>query len=103
MEYLTWKMGKEPIKSFKKDNQTPDILALKEPNKELNFYNKINENKNIPLNSEREILNGKLNDRYLIQQITQNPFLKDNSYVKDLTIQEMFLRPKSSYSNENNT
>jgi len=101
MENYIWKKGESPIKSQKKSKSNiidnPEKLALAESNKEINFKAEVNFEKQIENHSERENLNGKLNDRYLIQQINQNPFLKNNSYIDDLKIQEEFLRPKSSY------
>jgi hypothetical protein len=102
MENYVWKKGESPIKSLKKKKKSniindPEKLALAESNKEINFRAEVNFDKQIENHSEREKLNGKLNDRYLIQQINQNPFLKNNSYIEDLKIQEEFLRPKSSY------
>ena len=100
-EYITWKKGETPCKSFKQENIQPSTqeLALAETNKEINFQAQVNFDKQIMNNSERDKLNGKLNDRYLVQQINQNPFLSSNSYLDDLNIQEKFLRPKSSYAN----
>ena len=102
MENYVWKKGESPIRSQKKIVKSniiddPEKLALVETNKEINFRTEVNFEKQIENHSERENLNGKLNDRYLIQQINQNPFLKNNSYIDDLKIQEEFLRPKSSY------
>tara|TARA_Y100000389_G_C17456128_1_gene518290 strand:- start:1528 stop:1839 length:312 start_codon:yes stop_codon:yes gene_type:complete len=102
MENYVWKKGESPIRSQKKNIKSniiddPEKLALVETNKEINFRAEVNFEKQIENHSERENLNGKLNDRYLIQQINQNPFLKNNSYIDDLKIQEEFLRPKSSY------
>ena len=42
-------------------------------------------------------MNDKLNDRYMVQQTNQNPFLMGNTYVQDLDVQEKVLRPKSSH------
>ena len=102
MENYIWKKGESPIKSQKKNSKSniidnPQKLALAETTKEINFKAEVNFEKQIENHSERENLNGKLNDRYLIQQINQNPFFKNNSYIDDLKIQEEFLRPKSSY------
>ena len=47
--------------------------------------------------NKRQNMNDKLNDRYMVQQTNQNPFLIGNTYVQDLDVQEEFLRPKSSH------
>ena len=46
-------------------------------------------------------MNDKLNDRYMVKQLGQNPFLSGSTYLDDLQIQEQFLRPKSSHSENN--
>ena len=57
-------------------------------------YDNMNDNlKN--KNTYRENLNNKLNDRFMIKQINNNPFL-DTSYIDDIKVQEKFLIPKSS-------
>jgi hypothetical protein len=49
----------------------------------------------------REKMNDKLTDRYMVKQMGQNPFLSGSTYLDDLQIQEQFLRPKSSHSENN--
>ena len=49
----------------------------------------------VPSN-KREIANEKINERHMISQIGQNPFLCQNKYLDDLDIQEAFLKPKNS-------
>lgn len=89
MEYITWRHG-EPIQRstrIKEKNQASPInLALEEAT-----YNK-----------DRELMNDKINDRYLIKQMGQNPFLSGR-YIDDLNIQEQFLRPKSSHTENNDS
>lgn len=46
--------------------------------------------------SKREEVNLKMNDRELISQRNQNPFLVQNSYIEDLDMQQSFLMPKNS-------
>jgi len=45
-----------------------------------------------PLN-KREEANAKINERYLIGQATQNPFMPNNNYVNDIETQMNFLTP----------
>lgn len=49
----------------------------------------------VPSN-KREIANEKINERHMISQIGQNPFLSQNRYLDDLDIQEAYLKPKNS-------
>ena len=46
--------------------------------------------------SKREEANMKMNDRELISQRNQNPYLVQNNYVEDLETQQSFLIPKNS-------
>lgn len=109
-----WKSGESPERSRKNDNpnikkQThPEVLAMQEgacfneqcmsatgvSRMELDIgMAEMNQESN-----RRESLNGKLSDRRMIQQVGQNPFLMGNNYLNDLSIQEQFLRPKSSHT-----
>jgi len=45
-----------------------------------------------PLN-KRETANAKINERYLIGQATQNPFMPNNNYMNDIEVQMNFLTP----------
>lgn len=89
MEYVTWRRG-EPLQRsarIKEEVQvSPTKLALEE----------------VTYSKDREIMNDKINDRYLIKQVGQNPFLS-GSYIDDLNIQEQFLRPKSSHTENNDS
>ena len=49
----------------------------------------------VPSN-KRELANEKINERQMISQIGQNPFLSRNRYLDDLEVQEAFLKPKNS-------
>lgn len=46
--------------------------------------------------NKRELANEKMNERYMISQVSKNPFLAQNKYLEDLHIQETFLKPKNS-------
>lgn len=53
-----------------------------------------------PLHQEptrKDNMNGKLNNRHLLQHSLQNPFMIGHNYMDDLNTQEQFLRPKSSH------
>lgn len=51
--------------------------------------------------NKREIANEKINERHMISQIGQNPFLSRNRYLDDLDIQEAYLKPKNSNFGDN--
>jgi hypothetical protein len=48
------------------------------------------------VSSKREEVNSKMNDRYLVGQATQNPFMPSNNYVQDIENQMNFLTPQKS-------
>jgi hypothetical protein len=47
------------------------------------------------VSNKREEANEKMNERYLIGQATQNPFMTNNNYVNDLEVQMNFLTPQA--------
>ena len=47
----------------------------------------------LPLN-KREFANSKINERYLVGQATQNPFMPNSNYANDLEVQMNFLTPQ---------
>ena len=48
------------------------------------------------ISNKREEANSKKNDRYLIGQATQNPFMASNNYINDIEVQMNFLTPQRS-------
>ena len=48
------------------------------------------------VSTKREEANAKINDRYLVGQATQNPFMPNNNYVNDIEDQMNFLTPQKS-------
>jgi len=113
MEYRVWRHGDGAERSKKpKDEPSPAELALEEASQfnehgmssigqskiELGlFMSDMNQT-----NCRKEMLMDKSSDRQLIQQVNQNPFMVESNYIEDLTIQEQFLRPRSSNIEFNN-
>lgn len=99
MDELIWSHGEKPEKSMRnceksKEELISDNLYIKEPKNmtdlEINFSEfRMSSNK-------RELSNNKLNERYLTRNNSQNPFLSENNYIKDLEMQQKFLIPKAS-------
>ena len=46
--------------------------------------------------SDRDVNNEKLMSRYMVTQTNTNPFMADNDYLKDLEVQNKFLKPQNS-------
>lgn len=80
MNETKWTLGEPCLRSLR--NKSSYIVEPISPNK-------------------REIVNEKINERHMISQIGQNPFLKQNKYLEDLNMQEIFLKPKNSNFREN--
>lgn len=88
MNELTWTDGTKPDKSSKNDKE---------------FYLKDNSNseKNISIEksdsiTKRELANDKLNEREMIKQVCDNPFLMNNNYIDVISTQQEFLTPQNS-------
>ena len=48
------------------------------------------------VSTKREEANTKMNERYLVGQATQNPFMPANNYANDIEVQMNFLTPQKS-------
>jgi hypothetical protein len=79
MNELKWTLGDPCIRSLR-NKQSPAAVVPE----------------TMTLSNKREIANEKMNERHMISQISQNPFLAKNTYLEDLDIQENFLKPKNS-------
>lgn len=88
MNELKWTLGEPCLRSsrIKHTNTTNTI----------NPTNSTNIPETIMQSNKRELANEKMNERYMISQIAQNPFLTKNTYLEDLDTQEAFLKPKNS-------
>ena len=77
---IIWSDGTKPERSCKEDN--PEHKTTLESNVE--GINK------------REHANNKLNEREMIKQVCNNPFLQEDNYHDIIDKQEQFLIPKNS-------
>lgn len=82
MNEFKWTLGEPCIRSIKKSAVVPEQVESQT-------------HAHAPSN-KREIVNEKMNERQMISQINQNPFLLRNTYLDDLYVQETFLKPKNS-------
>jgi hypothetical protein len=106
MEHFIWSTGEKVEKSSKNDHPN---LKEKEKVKEKEKEKDVKKNNEITIGDEfikgsnkREVANNKLNDRNMISQIGQNPFMANNNYLHDLEVQQNFLIPKNSNYKEGN-
>jgi hypothetical protein len=98
---LKWSTGEKYEQSLKTD-RTKYI----QEEKDISDYSKMNSllfddgNEScMRVSNKREDANTKLNERCMIESISQNPFLPRNNYINDLQIQDEFLKPKNSNFN----
>lgn len=89
-----WSIGEAYYKSARR----PKIVEIKEEEAQQNAIKQSlstngfseeefrNENR-------REILDDKMADREMLGQIGANPFLNQSSYVNDVVVRDMFLKP----------
>ena len=103
MEHIVWSKGEKVEKSFKSDHpnlkekeKEKEKEEIKEKTSELIKSDLVNGDNFINRGNKRELSNTKLNDRKLISQIGQNPFMVNNNYLHDLEIQQNFLIPQNS-------
>ena len=91
MEHFTWTKGDPAEKSLKSDH--PNLKVVE---KEVKNIDLVDNGGFINCNNKRQLANDKLNDRNMISQIGQNPFMTNNNYLHDLEVQQNFLIPKNS-------
>ena len=102
MEYSVWRPSEESQhiektqrnntnrntkKSVSNHEQMPTTIPSGTTYSQEGFTNKFN---------KRNVLNNKLNERYLTGQISRNPFMNNNDYIEDIKTQDAFLVPRNS-------
>ena len=93
MEHIIWSKGEKVERSYKNDN--PSIKQI-DNNNNNNNIKIIEKDGFISGSNKRELASIKMNDRNMISQIGQNPFMTNNNYLHDLEIQQNFLIPQNS-------
>jgi len=65
-------------------------------NHDENTWNILNNslaNEGFAINNKREVLDTKIADRQMMQQIGYNPFLSNTDYVNDVSVRDQYLKP----------
>jgi|AACY02.11.fsa_nt_gi hypothetical protein len=88
MEKIVWTKNEQIERSTQMDRAK--YLSLKETKPHQKMINDFN---------KKSLVNDKLNERYLTNQVSQNPFFVNNNYINDLNIRNEFLIPKNSNYN----
>ena len=116
---LLWSFGEKPERSMKRNEEENNDTKMEINNmisnnmisnnmisNNITMIENVNTNMSMSIsqlgefrkaNNKREIVNSKLDERYSIGNIGQNPFNRENNYIKDLENQQKFMIPKSSY------
>lgn len=105
MKVFIWRNGEKPEKSYKKDkldkldklDKKDNTIAIALEDNNIHHTNfSFADVSHIEKESIRykDEANNKLNMRYMVQQVSQNPFLQGTNYIDDLENQERYLRPK---------
>lgn len=99
MYHWKWSLGEPYYKSARLEKQTTNPTEIvSEYDTQQSAINQSleedlstsNSNSN---NSKREELDNKMADRELVLQRGSNPFLQQSSYVNDIVVRDMFLKP----------
>ena len=91
VEWVWSKKGEKLFKSRKIIKEQPEKKSPPSP-KIMKIAGFINENK-------REKTSERMSQRELVANIGINPFHNKQNYVKDISVQDTFLRPKNSNFN----
>ena len=117
VEEYVWKFGEPPERSLKREtkkkelSENPEMLALEEgqsfitntmqtmiDNEKYDMIDlALNQAENNQESNKRQNMNDKLNNRYMVQQTNQNPFLMSTNYVEDLGRKKFSCTSKSSH------
>jgi len=89
-----WKVDDEEVnKTKRKDASEKKIKEIEKDNQIEKYITKKN------MNSKEECsqrISERISERIMIKQRTCNPFLSNTNYLKDLSVQEEFLKPQNS-------
>ena len=96
MEELVWrKEGERCERSYRQLPQQQEQQQQAQSDQQQPQFNVTNNEGFHKVSNKREEANEKMNERYLIGQATQNPFMTNNNYVNDLEVQMNFLTPQA--------
>jgi hypothetical protein len=87
-----WSIGEAYYKSARKPKQlTPTIEEY--DTQQSAIQQSLNDDQFTSSSNRRETLDNKMSDREMIGQRGANPFLQQSSYVNDVVVRDMFLKP----------
>jgi hypothetical protein len=98
-EELVWRKGDERCeRSYPPTVQAQQVPTAHEAHEQVPMQS---DQRIVPdgfrqVSSKREEVSAKINERYLVGQATQNPFMPSNNYIQDIENQMNFLTPQKS-------
>ena len=100
MQELIWRKGEERCeRSYMQPvQQVPTVQPVPTAQQQVPTAQRVDP---VPagfrqVSTKREEASAKINERYLVGQSTQNPFMPGNNYVQDIEDQMNFLTPQKS-------
>uniref|UniRef100_A0A6C0II39 Uncharacterized protein n=1 Tax=viral metagenome TaxID=1070528 RepID=A0A6C0II39_9ZZZZ len=99
IQQFKWSTGEKYEQSIKTDREKYIIDESKEYNNMKKLLFEDGTESCMRISNKREDANTKLNERCMIESISQNPFLPRNNYINDLQVQDEFLKPRNSNFN----
>jgi len=102
IEELVWRKGERCERSYKKEPMQMQAERPMQSDRQMQSeqIEPMNEEQRIVPNGFRQVSNkreeasAKINERYLVGQATQNPFMPSNNYIQDIENQMNFLTPQ---------
>jgi hypothetical protein len=93
--FWKWTLGEPYYKSARPEpsEKTVSTCDTQEYDTQINAINQSLSDGLISSSNKREDLDNKIADRELVQQIGANPFMQQSSYVNDIVVRDMFLKP----------
>tara|TARA_B100001093_G_C26451016_1_gene852283 strand:+ start:332 stop:646 length:315 start_codon:yes stop_codon:yes gene_type:complete len=97
-----WSSGEKPEKSLKKTHQEESIEEDKSAivtalNAERGFSDPlISFRQQMKGKNGREDANLKIGERELVGRVSRNPFLSENTYLDDISVEDNLLRPQNT-------
>ena len=100
IQELVWRKGDERCeRSYKQAQRVEQAQGQSEKAQGQAEQQQVQEQRIVPdgfrqVSNKREEASAKMNERYLVGQATQNPFMPSNNYIQDIENQMNFLTPQ---------
>ena len=106
MKESVWRSGPSPERSFKSERPAPTKTQSANDHKHSSEHGKQAVMTALEMgdplqgfracSSKREDANAKIGERQLIGRVSHNPFLSEDTYLADITVEDSLLRPRNT-------